>query len=127
MADLYEDPAQALAWDIRALDAVDALTDQRVQEHHAALQVARFYPSLHLNLADNYRRLGPSRLPPSTSARPKNMPRTCPRTLTVPCYGSQVTGTAGLSTTGLSIGLEPIPTMPDGPSDTHTQQRDSAN
>ncbi|MEV5885073.1 hypothetical protein AB0L74_20480 [Streptomyces sp. NPDC052020] len=58
MADLYDDPAQALAWDVRALDAADALTDQRVQEHHASLQIAGFYPSLHLNLADDYRRLG---------------------------------------------------------------------
>ncbi|GLY67311.1 hypothetical protein [Amycolatopsis taiwanensis] len=58
LADLYDDPAQALAWDVRALDAADALTDQRVQEHHAGLRIAGFYPSLHLNLADNYRRLG---------------------------------------------------------------------
>ncbi len=58
LADLYENPAQALAWDIRALDAADALTEQRVQEHHAAVHIAGFYPSLHLNLADNYRRLG---------------------------------------------------------------------
>ncbi|MFE6620773.1 hypothetical protein [Streptomyces sp. NPDC057740] len=58
MADLHEDPARALAWDIRALDAADALTDQRVQAHHAGLRVAGFYPSLHLNLADDYRRLG---------------------------------------------------------------------
>ncbi|MBH1937517.1 hypothetical protein I5Q34_25150 [Streptomyces sp. AV19] len=58
LADLHEDPAQALAWDVRALDAADALTEQRVQEHHAGLRVAGFYPSLHLNLADNYRRLG---------------------------------------------------------------------
>ncbi|MFC4565308.1 hypothetical protein ACFO4E_25925 [Nocardiopsis mangrovi] len=58
MADLYEDPAQALAWDVRALDAADAVTDQRVQEHHAGLHIAGFYPSLHLNLADDYRRLG---------------------------------------------------------------------
>ncbi|MFB7342168.1 hypothetical protein ACFCZ6_19125 [Streptomyces hydrogenans] len=58
LADFYEDPAQALAWDIRALDAADALTEQRVQEHHAGLRIAGFYPSLHLNLADNYRRLG---------------------------------------------------------------------
>ncbi|MET7430091.1 MULTISPECIES: hypothetical protein [Streptomyces] len=58
MADLYDDPARALVWDIRALDAADALTDQRVQEHHAGLQVAGFQPSLHLNLADDYRRLG---------------------------------------------------------------------
>ncbi|GGT46640.1 hypothetical protein [Streptomyces purpureus] len=58
LADLYEDAAQALAWDIRALDAADAMTEQRVQEHHAGLHIAGFYPSLHLNLADNYRRLG---------------------------------------------------------------------
>ncbi|NEE10783.1 hypothetical protein G3M58_30535, partial [Streptomyces sp. SID7499] len=36
----------------------DAVTDQRVQEHHAGLHITGFYPSLHLNLADNYRRLG---------------------------------------------------------------------
>lgn len=58
LADLYEDPAQALAWDVRALDAAGAVTEQRVQEHHAGLSIAGFYPSLHLNLADNYRRLG---------------------------------------------------------------------
>ncbi|MEU9256782.1 hypothetical protein AB0D66_34255 [Streptomyces sp. NPDC048270] len=58
LADLYEDPAQALAWDVRALDAADAVTDERVQEHHAGLHIAGFYPSLHLNLADDYRRLG---------------------------------------------------------------------
>ncbi|MEU8720432.1 hypothetical protein [Streptomyces sp. AgN23] len=58
LADLYEDPAQALAWDIRALDAADTVTEQRVQEHHASLHIAGFYPSLHLNLADSYRRLG---------------------------------------------------------------------
>ncbi|MGW0019862.1 hypothetical protein ACWDUD_16155 [Rhodococcus sp. NPDC003382] len=58
LADLYADPAQALAWDIRALDAADAVTEQRVQEHHADLHIAGFYPSLHLNLADNFRRLG---------------------------------------------------------------------
>jgi hypothetical protein len=58
MADLNEDAAQALAWDVRALDAADAATDERVQAHHAGLAIAGFYPSLHLNLADDYRRLG---------------------------------------------------------------------
>ncbi|MET8755922.1 hypothetical protein ABZW32_38390 [Streptomyces sp. NPDC004667] len=58
LADLYEDPAQALAWDVRALDAADAVTEQRAQEHQAGLHIAGFYPSLHLNLADGYRRLG---------------------------------------------------------------------
>lgn len=36
----------------------DALTDQRVQNYHAGLHVAGFYPSLRLDLADNHRRLG---------------------------------------------------------------------
>ncbi|MDT0445445.1 hypothetical protein [Streptomyces johnsoniae] len=58
LADLHEDPAQALAWDIRALDAADAVTEQGVRERHAGLRIAGFYPSLHLNLADDYRRLG---------------------------------------------------------------------
>ncbi len=58
LADLYDDPAQALAWDIRALDAADTLGDDRAQQYDASLHVAGFYPSLHLNLADNYRRLG---------------------------------------------------------------------
>ncbi|MFD7629235.1 hypothetical protein ACFV7Q_24950 [Streptomyces sp. NPDC059851] len=58
LADLYEDPARALVWDVRALDAADALTEQRLQEHHAGLRTAGFYPSLHLNLADDHRRLG---------------------------------------------------------------------
>lgn len=57
-AELCTDPAQALAWDVRALDAADAVTERRVQEHHASLHIAGFYPSLHLNLADSYRRLG---------------------------------------------------------------------
>ncbi|WP_067965450.1 hypothetical protein [Nocardiopsis trehalosi] len=59
LADLYDDaPAQALAWNVRALDAAEALTQQRVAEHHAGVAVAGFAPSLHLNLADDYRRLG---------------------------------------------------------------------
>ncbi|MFC9471541.1 hypothetical protein ACWF99_10335 [Nocardia sp. NPDC055002] len=58
LADVYDDPAEALVWDVRALDAADALTDTRLNDHHAGLQVAGFYPSLHLNLADNFRRLG---------------------------------------------------------------------
>lgn len=58
VADTYDDPAEALVWDVRALDAADALTDARVGDYHAGVHVAGFYPSLHLNLADNFRRLG---------------------------------------------------------------------
>ena len=57
-ADLFADPAEALVWDIRALDAAASITDEQVQAHQAGTQVAGFYPSLHLNLADNLRRLG---------------------------------------------------------------------
>ena len=58
LADLHDDPAESLVWDVRALDAADALTDDRAREHHDTLRVAGFYPSLHLNLADGFRRLG---------------------------------------------------------------------
>jgi hypothetical protein len=58
LADLYDDPAQALVWDVRALDAATLITDERVQRHHKSLHIAGFYPSLQLNLADNFRRLG---------------------------------------------------------------------
>ena len=58
LADLYDDPVESLVWDLRALDAADAVTDERVQAEHAGLVVAGLYPSLHLNLADDCRRLG---------------------------------------------------------------------
>jgi hypothetical protein len=58
LADLFDHAADGLTWDVRTLDAADALTDERAQAHHPSLSVAGFYPSLHLNLADNYRRLG---------------------------------------------------------------------
>ncbi|MFD7654504.1 hypothetical protein ACFV4N_11055 [Actinosynnema sp. NPDC059797] len=58
MADLHDDPARALVWDVRALDAAAVLTDERVRRHHDGLSVAGFHPSLHLNLADGFRRLG---------------------------------------------------------------------
>lgn len=58
LADLYDHPAEALVWDLRALDAADTLTDIRLHDHDTSLRVAGFYPSLHLNLADNFRRLG---------------------------------------------------------------------
>lgn len=58
LADLYDDPAEALAWNIRALDATDLLDDERTERVHPGLRVRGFYSSLHLNLADDYRRLG---------------------------------------------------------------------
>ncbi len=58
MADVCDDPADELAWDLRALAAADSLTDDRAKEYHASLAVRGFYPSLHLNLGEDYRKLG---------------------------------------------------------------------
>ncbi|MEQ4303710.1 hypothetical protein ABNF97_20420 [Plantactinospora sp. B6F1] len=58
LADLQDDPAEELRWDLRALEAADTLTDERVQRHDSSFQVAAFRPSLQLNLAEDYRKLG---------------------------------------------------------------------
>ncbi|GAA2284773.1 hypothetical protein GCM10010145_56140 [Streptomyces ruber] len=58
MADTQDDPADELAWDLRALSAAEELTDGRIAEHHHSLQARAFYPSLHLNLAADHMRLG---------------------------------------------------------------------
>ncbi|MFD7709123.1 hypothetical protein [Streptomyces sp. NPDC059786] len=58
MADTQDDPADELAWDLRALSAAEELTDGRVSAHHASLAVRGFYPSLHLNLAADQLKLG---------------------------------------------------------------------
>ncbi|MFF6996510.1 hypothetical protein ACFY93_16390 [Streptomyces sp. NPDC008313] len=60
MADTQDDPADELAWDLRALSAAEELTDDRLAEQHRSLAVRAFYPSLHLNLAADYVRLGRS-------------------------------------------------------------------
>ena len=58
MADVQDEPADELVWDLRALAAADELTDQRVAEVGIDTPVAGFYPSLHLNLGEVYRKLG---------------------------------------------------------------------
>ena len=58
LADAHDDPHEELAWDLRALDAADSITDERARQVGMVGPVAGFYPSLHLNLGDVYRRLG---------------------------------------------------------------------
>ncbi|MEV6373397.1 tetratricopeptide repeat protein [Micromonospora musae] len=58
MADVQDDVHQELVWDLRALAAADLLTDARVTQAGVTLPVAGLYPSLHLNLAECYRKLG---------------------------------------------------------------------
>ncbi|MCX4552423.1 hypothetical protein OG204_04660 [Streptomyces sp. NBC_01387] len=58
MADTQDDPEDELFWDLRALAAADALDDERVGRHDSAVAVRGFYPSLHLNIAADYLKLG---------------------------------------------------------------------
>ena len=58
MADVQDDVEQELLWDLRALEAAGRLTDARLAQAGVPQSVAGLSPSLHLNLADCYRRLG---------------------------------------------------------------------
>lgn len=58
MADTQDDPTDELAWDLRALSAAEELTDDRLARHEGAPAARALYPSLHLNLAADYVKLG---------------------------------------------------------------------
>lgn len=58
MADVQDDPREELLWDLRALEAAELVTDERARQFHATLSIRGFHPSLHLNLAEDYRKLG---------------------------------------------------------------------
>ncbi|OIJ66938.1 hypothetical protein [Streptomyces mangrovisoli] len=54
LADTQDDPTDQLAWDLRALAAAEELSD----DHEDAPAVRALSPSLHLDLAADYVRLG---------------------------------------------------------------------
>ncbi|MFJ5997505.1 hypothetical protein [Streptomyces sp. NPDC092370] len=54
LADTQDDPADELAWDLRALTAAEEAKEEAL----AVTAVTALYPSLHVNLADDYLRLG---------------------------------------------------------------------
>ena len=56
VADVQDDVHEELRWDLAAVEAAAAITDERAAA--AGTTVAAFYPSLYLNLASCYRRLG---------------------------------------------------------------------
>jgi tetratricopeptide (TPR) repeat protein len=58
MADVQDEVRDELRWDQRALEAADLLTDERAAAAGVKSPVAGFYPSLHLNLGECYRKLG---------------------------------------------------------------------
>lgn len=61
LADVQDDPHAELAWDLRALDAARALTDHRLDDAGSAASATDLSPSLHLNVADGYRKTGDAR------------------------------------------------------------------
>ena len=58
MADAQQDITEELAWDIRALAAAERCTDADARQHSQAASIAAFMPSLHLNLGEDYFKLG---------------------------------------------------------------------
>jgi hypothetical protein len=58
MADVQDDVREELHWDRQALDAAELVTDQRATDAGVIGGASAMLPSLHLNLADCYRRLG---------------------------------------------------------------------
>ncbi|WP_369198365.1 tetratricopeptide repeat protein [Streptomyces djakartensis] len=57
LADTQDDPADELAWDLRALSAAQEVMEGP-SSRSDGLAVRAFHPSLHLNLADDYLGLG---------------------------------------------------------------------
>jgi hypothetical protein len=62
MADVEPDPRAAVEWDVRALAAADEVDQAQLAAAGTSAQVADLYPSLHLNLAAGYERLGDASL-----------------------------------------------------------------
>lgn len=62
MADVQDDVHDELLWDHRALEAADLVSDERAAAAGVMSHVAGFYPSLHLNLGECYRKLGDGNL-----------------------------------------------------------------
>ena len=61
MADFQEELPDELAWDLRALEAAGDVTDELCIARVSVGSARALYPSLHLNLADVYERLGDQR------------------------------------------------------------------
>ncbi|WP_369387911.1 hypothetical protein AB5J72_10095 [Streptomyces sp. CG1] len=60
LADTHDDPEDELAWDLRALSAAEELADGPGDSDGDPRSIRGFFPSLHLNLAADYVKLGRS-------------------------------------------------------------------
>ena len=58
LADVQDDPHEELRWDVTALAAGEAVTEERAAERQIPGGRNGLLPSLHLNLAESYFRVG---------------------------------------------------------------------
>lgn len=58
LADIQLDAQAELEWDLKALEIAQSVPEGEIDEDAPPSAIAVFLPSLHLNLADDYRRLG---------------------------------------------------------------------
>jgi hypothetical protein len=58
LADVQDDPREELRWDLVALQAGEAVTEERAGERGVPGGRRGLFPSLHLNLAESYVRVG---------------------------------------------------------------------
>jgi hypothetical protein len=61
LADVQDDPREELRWDLVALKAGEAVTEERAGERGVPGGCRGLFPSLHLNLAESYLRIGDER------------------------------------------------------------------
>jgi hypothetical protein len=61
LADVQDDPREELRWDLIALKAGEAVTEERAREKGVPGGRRGLFPSLHLNLAESYLRVGDER------------------------------------------------------------------
>ncbi|MFI8092731.1 hypothetical protein ACIF9R_31155 [Streptomyces sp. NPDC086080] len=86
LADTQDDPGDELAWDLRALTAAEEVPDHLAGADEGSLAVRSLYPSLHLNLAADYARLGR----PDAARSHLRRARGAARALTGDRYGESV-------------------------------------
>ena len=87
MADVQDDPIDELAWDQRALHAAAEVTDDRAALAGLAVPAAGLYPSLHLNVAEDYRKVGD----PAAARRHLELGLVAARSLGEDGYGAMIT------------------------------------
>ncbi|WP_345582338.1 hypothetical protein [Streptomyces prasinosporus] len=86
LADAQDDPEDELAWDLRALTAAEEVVGDRPAAYEGFPAVRALYPSLHLNLAADYARLGR----PDAARTHLHRARGAARTLADDTYGEGV-------------------------------------